>query len=484
MIAHNDGLNTLDQSIPDPDDYALALRHAPRIRFDTREPFMPSVVGYTVFRDSGPSPSFPRDITLNGEAKTVIEYAIWWDWDIQHLYELEHIWVWLDENDNVIASEASWHGGLHPMVDENGNPPMEHGRVTVYSESGKHAFAPSPAWLLERAPRTRQSCGPKAGRMGVLVTPLFEGKIASRTPLANRAVHSYLQCHAFEPSFEYNKVFDLESVVHVPWAQLQAWIPQRVAWWADELVRTLPPNRQHLYNIAHRGASAYAPENSLDAFRKAAEMGSDLVEVDIRFTADGVAVVTHDQTLKRVYGINGAVSDLTLEELYAITPEGMARVPTFEEVAAICHELQLGLYLDIKEVNLETTSQILETLKRYGLLKYSIAGSFVATWVADIKAMEPNLFTSILFGATNVDPVALAKSVQCDYVHPCWERRAMEPHKLLTPEWIKRVHDAGLGIVCWHEERPSEIAALRALGVDAICSDMPDLLATYPAFCD
>ena len=213
-------------------------------------------------------------------------------------------------------------------------------------------------------------------------------------------------------------------------------------------------------------------------------MGSDLVEVDIRFTADGVAVVTHDQTLKRVYGINGAVSDLTLEELYAITPEGMARVPTFEEVAAICHELQLGLYLDIKEVNLETTPQILETLKRYGLLKYSIAGSFVATWVADIKAMEPNLFTSILFGATNVDPVALAKSVQCDYVHPCWERRAMEPHKLLTPEWIKRVHDAGLGIVCWHEERPSEIAALRALGVDAICSDMPDLLATYPAFCD
>src|SRR5690606_37581671 len=206
---------TLDRSQISTADYELALRHAPRIRFDAREPFLPSAVGFTVFREEMDSYSFPRHLMLPEGAVCGIEYAIWWDWDIQHLYELEHIWVWLDENDNVIASEASWHGGLHPMVDENGNPPMEHGRVTVYSESGKHAFAPSPAWLLERAPRTRQSCGPKAGRMGVLVTPLFEGKIASRTPLANRAVHSYLQCHAFEPSFEYNKVFDLESVVHV-----------------------------------------------------------------------------------------------------------------------------------------------------------------------------------------------------------------------------------------------------------------------------
>jgi len=46
----------------------------------------------------------------------------------------------------------------------------------------------------------------------------------------------------------------------------------------------------------------------------------------------------------------------------------------------------------------------------------------------------------------------------------------------LTPEWIARVREANLGIVCWHEERPEEIAALRQLGVDAICSDAPELL--------
>jgi glycerophosphoryl diester phosphodiesterase len=56
------------------------------------------------------------------------------------------------------------------------------------------------------------------------------------------------------------------------------------------------------------------------------------------------------------------------------------------------------------------------------------------------------------------------------------------PYKLLAHDWMKRVWDAGLGIVCWHEERPSEIEALWNLGVDAICSDMPELLvrSVYP----
>jgi glycerophosphoryl diester phosphodiesterase len=80
-----------------------------------------------------------------------------------------------------------------------------------------------------------------------------------------------------------------------------------------------------------------------------------------------------------------------------------------------------------------------------------------------------------LFSSVHVDPVALASAVKADYVHPCWERFE-SPSSLLTPEWIERVRDAGLGIVCWHEERPAEIAALNALGVDGICSDQPELL--------
>ena len=74
-----------------------------------------------------------------------------------------------------------------------------------------------------------------------------------------------------------------------------------------------------------------------------------------------------------------------------------------------------------------------------------------------------------------LDPVALAASVGADFVHPCWERFE-SPSSLLTVEWIERVRAADLGIICWHEERPEEIAALNALGVEGICSDQPELL--------
>ena len=483
MTPDDHGLDTLDQTIPNADDYALALRHAPRLRFDRREPFLPSVVGYTVFRSPGASPSFPRDITFEPGVTTVIEYAIWWDWDMQHLYELEHVWVWLDANEQLVGGDASWHGGYHRMLDDDGQTPSLDGHLMVYSEPGKHAFAPSARWLLERAPKTRKSVGSNAGRMGVHVTPLFDGFIHSRTPRANRAVHSYLECLAFEPTFEFEQIFELERAVHVPWAQVFEWVPKRVAWWTQHLEQTFPLNEQHLYTIAHRGASAYAPENSLEAFVKAAEMGSDLVEIDIRLTADGVAVVTHDETLLRTFGVNATVAQVTLEALRGLTPEGMSPVPTFDEVAAICADLEMGLYLDIKEVDAAAMARIFETLNHHGLMRYSIAGSFRPDFVAEIKAAEPRLQTSILFNSVNVDPVAIARAVNADYVHPCWERRAAQPHTLLTPDWLARVRAADLGIVIWHEERPEEIAALRALGVAMICSDPPDRVSVHRTVC-
>src|SRR5690606_2786837 len=120
---------------------------------------------------------------------------------------------------------------------------------------------------------------------------------------------------------QFDNIFPLEKAVHVPWSQVFDWVPKRVAWWTDHLDKTMPLHEQHVYTIAHRGASAYAPENSLEAFVKAAEMGSDLVEIDVRLTADGVPVVTHDETLLRTFGVNATVSQLPFEELRALTPE-------------------------------------------------------------------------------------------------------------------------------------------------------------------
>ena len=469
----------LDTTIPNQVDFDFARRHAPHLRFDAREPFLPSIVGYTVFRTSGKSPSFPREITLPQGAACAIEYAIWWDWEIQHLYELEHLWIYLDANDHLIAAEGSQHGGLNDLE----NFETEDGHLVAYSETGKHAFSASPQIARLREETTRQECGLLAGKDGVLVTPLFEGLITSRNPIANRAVHSYLECLAFEPSFEFSKPFDLAQATFVPWQALFEYIPKRVAWCVEQVKRMFPVNRQHLYKIAHRGASAYAPENSLEAFAKAAEMGADLVEIDIRITLDGVPVVSHDSTLKRVFGVDGVIAEKTLAELRALTPPGVEPIPTFDDVAHICAVRGLGLYLDIKDYDDNMGRKVLESLDRYNLLNWSIAGSFDLDTLVYLKALEPRLMTSILFGAVTLDPVGLAQSIGADYVHPCWERHSPQPHTLLTPEWVARVHEAGYGIVCWHEERSEEIAALRALGVDAICSDTPDRLAVHKTIC-
>lgn len=463
----------LERTIDSARDHELARRHAPIIRFDAHEPFFPSVVGYSVFRESAPSPSFPRQIRLGEGIECAIEYAIWWDWDIQHLYELEHIWVYIGEDDKLLAAEASWHGDYHVMLDADNPLPLDNGRLALVSEPGKHAFARSPEDLLQRRAKTIAGCGAGAGRMGVHVTPLFAGIITARKPLANRLAHGYLESQRFLPSFDFSSRFDLRDAIILPWRNLYAWIPRRVEQCIERLQATVAPHQRRVLRIAHRGASAYAQENSLASFRKAAELGADMVEIDIRVSADDRPVVTHDSSLKRLYGIEGAVSDYRLDDLRALTA---GNILSFDEALECCRELGLGLYLDLKQLNMRAAAGMLAAIDARHYLRHVIFGSFRPDTLADIKASRPDAQTSILFSATQLDAVKLAQSIGADYVHPCWENRASEPHRLLTHEWIAAVRRAELGIVCWHEERPAEIAALMKLGVDAICSDKPDLL--------
>src|ERR1041385_4215375 len=134
-------------------DFELAAYHAPLLFFDHEEPFLPSRVGYSVLREPAAARVDPRR-TLDGPAplrfdlpglEAVIEYGIWWDWDIQHLYELEAAWVYLGRGD-VLRVEASWHGRFHEMLRE-GNPSLRGSRPILFSQPGKHAFAPEPSWF-------------------------------------------------------------------------------------------------------------------------------------------------------------------------------------------------------------------------------------------------------------------------------------------------------------------------------------------------
>ena len=130
----------------------MGWRYVTRPRFAlTRTSLFPPRSLATRFSETARnSPSFPREIQLREASALAIEYAIWWDWDIQHLYELEHIWVYIDGDGKLVAAEASWHGGFNQMLADNKQIPILDSRLALYSEPGKHAFAPTPNWLLDR----------------------------------------------------------------------------------------------------------------------------------------------------------------------------------------------------------------------------------------------------------------------------------------------------------------------------------------------
>src|SRR5512147_2213367 len=116
------------QSTQDRADRKLAFRYAPHIFFVDEEPFLPLVVGYTIFRDEAQSLSFPKrriERQRLPEWESVIEYAVWMDWDIGHLYELEHTWSYVGANGELVWSEGSWHGGWSPMTLDDDSIPCE-----------------------------------------------------------------------------------------------------------------------------------------------------------------------------------------------------------------------------------------------------------------------------------------------------------------------------------------------------------------------
>jgi glycerophosphoryl diester phosphodiesterase len=456
----------------------LAFRYAPRIRFDDREPFLPLAVGYTIFQEDGASPSYTKGRTvrlsapLSPRANTAIEYAIWWDWDIGHLYELEHVWVYIDADGSVVRAEGSWHGDFHDMA-LDGELALSDGHPIVLSEPGKHAFAPTAAWFRDRwACMARSPTTDLAGLGGVLVARYFDGQI-QKTPLADRLVATYLARHAFRPAWRFDRPFCIPPEMLVPWPALRAWIPQRVNSWLDRLAHEIVPSEYRFLRIGHRGARAHAPGNTLASFRKAADLGADMVELDLQRTGDGALAVVHGDFLRDAAGQVWPVRDSRMSDLRQIDLGGGERIPSLGEVLEVCAGEQLGVYIELKDGSV--VHDMLQALRDAGCIDQCLIGSFRPDWLAEVKTLAPRVPTSVLFASLHVDPVALAQSVGATYVHPCWERFP-HPSSYLTPSWIRRVRRAGLGIVLWHEERPAEIAALRRLGVDAICSDAPELL--------
>ncbi len=228
----------------------------------------------------------------------------------------------------------------------------------------------------------------------------------------------------------------------------------------------LSPERP--YSIAHRGASAYAPDCSVEAYEKAAALGADFWEVDIRLSADGVLITYHDAALPD----GRALSALTAAEIAAAADALKIPAVAFAEIVALAAEHDAGIYADIKDT--AAAVPVMQMLRDAGIER-AILGAFDPLAAQDLKTAHSPYPRAVLV-PLGADPFEYAQGA--DIVHLCWE--AMErPQDMLDAAFFARAAEIGQQVVLWHEEDPDRMAALRELPVLGICSDRPELVHPF-----
>lgn len=209
-------------------DEKLACIYRPKLYFDVKEPFVIDAVGYTIFRDAHRSASFPSRIIRPAEGGCVIEYAFWYDYDIQHLYELEHIWVYLDAEGQILEAEGSFHGKFLRLVEPFANQIKieDETRVCAYVQPGKHALMAAPE-LFHLYCGADRCCMEEAGNDGIAPGVMVKDCFDISDELQTKTKKYIKAKYGFRPSFSF-ETREYKPELLMPWEELLKSIPERM----------------------------------------------------------------------------------------------------------------------------------------------------------------------------------------------------------------------------------------------------------------
>ena len=212
--------------------------YAPVIMMDKKEPFSIKKVGFAEYTENGgKSSSFNRAFDFGNypESVKVMEYVYYLDYDIQHLYDLEHIWVYLNEDGKVVGAEGSFHGrflnAYRPGKRENDSASdftcaeiKDETHVVMYSQPGKHAMLASPG-LMYIYPELFVACDRLAGIHGLDAPGRYLEDIHVSDE-DNHKIAKYIKDnYGFKPSMEFEK-FDIPQNDYMDLDELHEMIPQ------------------------------------------------------------------------------------------------------------------------------------------------------------------------------------------------------------------------------------------------------------------
>lgn len=232
--------------------------------------------------------------------------------------------------------------------------------------------------------------------------------------------------------------------------------------------------------IAHRGAKAYVPENTLLALETAAQHGAKWVEIDVKLTRDGRPIVIHDDLLDRTTNGKGAVVLHTFEDIrkldagswFSPTFAGL-QVPTFEEVVACALRLNLGLQVELKPTigdDVETAEVVIPILKRMWPVR--LEGLFVSSFsvrsLVRARQLWPQVPLAMASLVAPADPAALLAEYGCRILHVLDD--------MLDDHHLARLRHSGVEFAVATINNPYRARYLLARGAQSILSDYPDLL--------
>jgi glycerophosphoryl diester phosphodiesterase len=221
--------------------------------------------------------------------------------------------------------------------------------------------------------------------------------------------------------------------------------------------------------IGHRGAPLQAPENTLQSYKLALDMGVDIVEVDVQALPSGEVVVMHDHKVDRTTGGHGYLRDYSLEQLRSLpTPSGEP-VPTLQEVFELVAG-RAGLLIDIKAQS--TAKQVVDIVNHYLGQGWSSQQIMVQSYYHDellrVKHHASHIRTATLMVGMPVDYARYAADLKAS--------SANVPYDVINAQYVNDAHARGLKMYAWGANDPEILEYLQSLGVDGAITDCADVI--------
>jgi glycerophosphoryl diester phosphodiesterase len=228
-----------------------------------------------------------------------------------------------------------------------------------------------------------------------------------------------------------------------------------------------------IVNLAHRGASAYAPENTLAAFYMALELEADGIETDVRETKDGLLILFHDKTMDKKTDTVGKISEYTLAELRKVDAGSWfekkykgERLVTFEEFLYIFGRKDIIFAVELKDKNI--ANPVMDMIYKYGVQNKTTITSFIFENLETIRKRDSNISLGYLIEKINEKNIKKLKSINARMICPKAE--------ILKKEDVILAKGHGLNVRAWGVKDEDIMKNVLKLGIDGMTVNFPDKL--------